>query len=40
MAHIRPIVLDVMRANGVQHGSQALYANAVSFDQSLAFSAA
>ena len=37
MARIRSVALNVLRANGVQNISLALYANAVSFDQLLAF---
>ena len=36
MARIRSVALNVLRANGVQNISLALYANAVSFDQLLA----
>jgi predicted transposase YbfD/YdcC len=36
MARIRSVALNILRANGVQNVSQALYANAVSFDQLLA----
>jgi len=36
MARIRSVALNILRANGVQNISQALYANAVSFDQLLA----
>jgi len=36
MARIRSLALNILRANGVQNISQALYANAVSFDQMLA----
>ena len=36
MARIRSIAINVLRANGVQNISLALYANAVSFDQLLA----
>ena len=36
MARIRSVALNVLRANGVQNVSLALYANAVSFDQLLA----
>ncbi len=36
MARIRSIALSVLRANGVQNVSLALYANAVSFAQLLA----
>jgi hypothetical protein len=36
MARIRSIALNVLRANGVQNISMALYTNAVSFDQLLA----
>ena len=35
MARIRSAALNVLRANGVQNVSLALYANAVSFDQLL-----
>ncbi len=35
MARIRSVALNVLRANGVQNISLALYANAVSFDQLL-----
>ncbi len=40
MARIRSLALNVLRANGVQNVSLALYANAVSFDRLLAFGAA
>ena len=40
MARIRSVALNIMRANGVQNVSQALYANAVSFDQLLALGTA
>jgi len=36
MARIRLVALNILRANGVQNISLALYANAVSFDQLLA----
>ena len=36
MARIRSVALNILRANGLQNISQALYANAVSFDQLLA----
>ena len=36
MARIRSVALNVLRANGVQNISLALYANAVSFDQMIA----
>ncbi len=36
MARIRSLALNILRANAVQNISQALYANAVSFDQMLA----
>ncbi len=36
MARIRSLALNILRANGVQNVSLALYANAVSFDQLLA----
>jgi len=39
MARIRSLALNVLRANGVQNISLALYANAVSFDQLLALGA-
>jgi len=39
MARIRSVALNVLRANGVQNISLALYANAVSFDQLLALGA-
>ncbi len=35
-SRIRSVALNVLRANGVQNISQALYNNAVSFDQLLA----
>ena len=40
MARIRSVALNVLRANGIQNISQALYANAVSFDQLLALGTA
>jgi len=40
MARIRSVALNVLRANGVQNISLALYANAVSFDQLLALGTA
>ncbi len=40
MARIRSVALNILRANGVQNISQALYANAVSFDQLLALGTA
>ena len=40
MARIRSIALNVLRANGIQNISMALYANAVSFDQLLALGSA
>ena len=40
MARIRSVALNVLRANGVQNVSLALYANAVSFDQLLALGTA
>jgi predicted transposase YbfD/YdcC len=40
MARIRSLALNVLRANGVQNVSLALYANAVSFDRLLALGAA
>ena len=40
MARIRSVALNIMRASGVQNISQALYANAVSFDQLLALGTA
>jgi len=36
MARIRSVVLNILRANGIQNIGEALYANAVSFDQLLA----
>jgi len=36
MARIRSVALNVLRANGIQNISLALYTNAVSFDQLLA----
>jgi predicted transposase YbfD/YdcC len=39
MARIRSVALNVLRANGVQNISLALYANAVSFDHLLALGA-
>ncbi len=36
MARIRSVALNVLRANGVQNISLALYGKAVSFDQLLA----
>jgi len=36
MARIRSVALNILRANGVQNISLALYANAVSFEQLLA----
>jgi len=36
MARIRSVALNILRANGVQNISLALYAYAVSFDQLLA----
>ena len=39
MARIRSVALNVLRANGVQNISLALYANAASFDQLLALGA-
>jgi len=36
MARIRSVALTILRANGVQNISLALYVNAVSFDQLLA----
>ncbi len=36
MARIRSVALNVLRANGIQNISNALYANTVSFDQLLA----
>jgi len=36
IARIRSIALNILRANGVQNISLALYTNAVSFDQLLA----
>ncbi len=35
IARIRSVALNILRANGVQNISLALYANAVSFDQLL-----
>ena len=40
MARIRSVALNIMRASGVQNISQALYANAISFDQLLALGTA
>ena len=40
MARIRSVALNILRANGVQNISLALYANAVSFDQPLALGTA
>jgi len=40
MARTRSVALNILRANGVQTISQALYANAVSFDQLLALGTA
>ncbi len=40
MVRIRSVALNVLRANGVQNVSLALYANAVSFDQLLALGTA
>ena len=40
MARIRSVALNILRANGAQNISQALYANAVSFDQLLALGTA
>ncbi len=40
MARIRLVTLHVLRANGVQNISLALYANAVSFNQLLALGTA
>ena len=40
MAHIRSVALNVLRANGVQNISLAIYANAVSFDRLLALGTA
>ncbi len=40
MARIRSVALNILRANGVQNISLALYANAVSFDQLLALGTA
>jgi len=40
MARIRSLALNVLRANGVQNISLALYANAVSFNQLLALGTA
>jgi hypothetical protein len=39
-ARIRSVALNILRANGVQNISLALYANAVSFDQLLALGTA
>ncbi len=36
MARIRSVALNILRANGVENISLALYTNAVSFDQLLA----
>jgi len=36
MARIRSVALNVLRGNGIQNISEALYANTVSFDQLLA----
>jgi len=36
MARIRSVALNILRANGIQNISEALYGNAVSFDQLLA----
>ncbi len=36
MARVRSVALNILRANGVQNISLALYTNAVSFDQLLA----
>ena len=38
MARVRSVALNILRANGVQNITQALHANAVSFDQLLALS--
>ena len=35
MARIRSVALNILRANGVQNVSQALYANALNFDRLL-----
>ena len=40
MAHIRPVALNVLRANGVQNISLAFCANAVSLDHPLALGTA
>jgi len=40
MARIRSVALNILRANGVQNISLALYANVVSFDQLLALGTA
>ena len=40
MARIRSVALNVLRANGIQNISLALYTNAVSFDQLLALGTA
>ena len=40
MARVRSVALNILRANGVQNISLALYANAVSFDQLLALGTA
>jgi len=40
MARVRSVALNILRANGVQNISLALYANAVSFDQLIALSTA
>ena len=40
MARIRSVALNILRANGAQNISLALYANAVSFDQLLALGTA
>ena len=37
MVRIRSSALNILRARGVQNISQALYANALSFDRLLAF---
>ena len=39
MARIRSVALNILRANGVQNVSQALYINALSFDRLLALGA-
>src|SRR4029453_3355709 len=39
MARIRSVALNILRANGVQNVSQALYTNALSFDRLLALGA-